>query len=212
MAYNKTIIIGAGGHARVLLDALQERGLPVYGLTDIDPLLRGQPVLNVPVIGDDSVISLYPLLTTLLVNGIGSIDSTAIRRAVFERFKRPGFSFLTVAHPSAVISSHATFGEGVQVMAGAVVQPGVRLGDNTIVNTRASVDHDCVIGAHCHIAPGATLSGAVQVGDGTHIGTGAVIKQGVKIGAGCLVAAGAVVIHNLEDGERVCGVPSRALA
>lgn len=206
------IVIGAGGHARVLIDALQAGGMRIDGLADASPGMHGRRVLEVPVLGDDSILERFAPDATVLVNGIGSTSSMAARRSVYERFSALGYRFLAVRHPSAVVSRHAVIGEGAQLMAGTVVQPGARIGDDTILNTRASVDHDCDIGAHCHIAPGATLSGSVTVGDATHIGVGACVTQGVRIGAGCLVAAGAAVTADVEGGLRVGGVPARELS
>ena len=97
-------------------------------------------------------------------------------------------------------------------MAGAVIQPGTHIASDSIVNTRAAIDHDCAIGKHVHIAPGCTLSGYVTVGDETHIGAGAVVIQGINVGKRCLVAAGALVNRDLTDGDRVAGVPARSFA
>ena len=96
-------------------------------------------------------------------------------------------------------------------MAGVVIQPGSRIGKNSIVNTKASVDHDCIIGDHVHISPGVTLSGGVTVGSTVHIGSGATIIQGMRIGDNCLVAAGAVVISPLLDSVTVAGVPAKEI-
>jgi len=96
-------------------------------------------------------------------------------------------------------------------MAGAVVQAGCRIGENVIVNTRASIDHDCDIEAHAHVAPGAVLSGCVHVGERAHIGAGATVIQGLTIGAGAIVGAGAVVVDGIPDGVTVVGVPARIL-
>jgi len=93
-----------------------------------------------------------------------------------------------------------------------VVQPAVRVGENTILNTRCSVDHDCVIGAHSHIAPGAILCGSVRVGSGTHVGAGAVVIEGLRIGDAVVIGAGAVVIADVPDGATVVGVPARSPA
>jgi UDP-perosamine 4-acetyltransferase len=165
--------------------------------------------LGVANLGDDTVILGYAFDKVRLVNGVGSIDSTARHRAVFEGFVEKGYSFENVIHPSAVVSLDVYLGEGVQIMAGAVLQPGIRLGDNVIVNTGARVDHDCQVDSHAHIAPGATLSGHIHIGSGAHIGTGATIIQGVTIGAGCIVGAGAVVVDDVPEGITVVGVPAR---
>ena len=202
------IIIGAGDHARVLLDILLEQGDEVIGLSD-KSVPKGTVVYGVPVIGDDSEVLKYSFDEVELVNGIGSVGSTVLRAGAFRSFKEKGYDFVSVIHPSAVISRMAELREGVQVLAGAVVGPGAVLGEDCIINTNASVDHGCTIGKHCHIAPGCTLSGCVTVGEGTHIGTGSSVIQGIKIGANVLIGAGSVVIRNIEDNSMVYGVPAK---
>jgi sugar O-acyltransferase (sialic acid O-acetyltransferase NeuD family) len=130
-------------------------------------------------------------------------------QAVFEKFKGKGFTFATIVHPSAVVASDVALGEGAQIMAGAIIQPGSRIGMNTIVNTKASVDHDCLIGDHVHLSPGVTLSGDVRIYNGVHIGTGATVIQGITIGANSLVGAGSVVIADVPSEIRVLGAPAR---
>lgn len=203
------IIIGGGGHAKVLVQALLASAAPIAGIVDADPTMAGTVVLGIPVLGDDSHLEGLWAAEVRLVNGVGSVGLPEGRQAVFERFKSRGFSFAAVAHPSAVISSEVEIGEGAQVMAGAVIQPGCRIGCNSIVNTRASIDHDCVLGNHVHVAPGVTLSGGVTIGSGSHIGTGATVIQGIMIGERVTVAAGAVVVRDLPDGVTVKGVPAR---
>ncbi len=197
------IVIGGGGHAAVVVDTLLLAGFEVVGLCDpkLEPGTAGPS--GITVLGGDDALDRQSPDTMLLANGVGSTRSTEVRRGLFERFKRAGFRFATFVHPSAVVAKDVALGEGVQVMAGAVVQPGTALGRNTIVNTRASVDHHCVIGDHAHIAPGAILSGGVRVGEGSQIGTGASIVQGIQIGRDALVCAGAVVTRNVADGEKV---------
>jgi sugar O-acyltransferase (sialic acid O-acetyltransferase NeuD family) len=203
------IVLGAGGHAKVLIEALLKNGAVIAGIVDPNPVFLGTEILGVPVIGGDEVITGYPPTDVLLVNGIGSISRPEVRKSVFERFVSQGYRFATVVHSSAVVASDVMLGEGAQVMAGAVIQPGTRIGCNAIVNTRASVDHDCQVEDHGHLAPGVTLSGNVAVGAGTHVGTGATVIQGVSIGANCLVAAGALVIRAVQDNMTVMGVPAR---
>jgi UDP-perosamine 4-acetyltransferase len=203
------VVIGAGGHAKVLIAALMAMGEKVLGLVDADREKWGTTILEVPVLGDDREIFRYRPADILLVNGIGSVGLPLRRTEVFNDLKKKGYSFAGVIHPAAVLAPEVTLDEGVQIMAGAIVQPGCRLGSNVIINTGASVDHDCQIGSHAHLAPGVVLSGGVFIGEGAHIGTGAVVIQGLSIGGGSVVAAGAVVIRNVEKNRKVMGVPAR---
>jgi UDP-perosamine 4-acetyltransferase len=197
------IIAGAGGHARVVADALLTCGRRVIGFTDADASLHGKEVLGLPILGGDEILGRYGPSEVELANGLGSVSDTRARAALFERMHARGYRFTGVRHPAAWVSQRAMLAGNVQVMAGAIVQVGAQLEENVLVNTAASIDHDCRIGAHSHIAPGATLCGAVEVGRGTHIGTGARILQGVRIGRACLVPAGAVVRRSVADGEKV---------
>lgn len=203
------IVLGAGGHARVLIDALLAASAPVAGVVDPDPALSGTSVLGVPVLGGDAAVGNYAPSEIRLVNGVGSVGLPALRQKLYERFSALGYQFASVIHPSAVVARDVELAAGVQIMAGAVLQTGCRIGVNSIVNTRASVDHDCSVGAHVHIAPGVTLSGGVQLGNCVHIGTGATLIQGVCVGPHCLIAAGAVVVGDLSAGARVRGVPAK---
>jgi UDP-perosamine 4-acetyltransferase len=203
------IVLGAGGHAKVLIDALLASSAVIVGIVDPNPALAGTKILGVSVLGGDDVVNEYPPSQVHLVNGLGSVGLPIIRQQLYERFKGMCYTFATVVHPSAVVASDVVLGEGAQIMAGVVIQPGSHIGINSIVNTRASVDHDCIIGKHVHIAPGVTLSGGVLVGEHSHIGTGATLIQGISIGNCCVVAAGAVVTKNVIEGAMVRGVPAR---
>jgi sugar O-acyltransferase (sialic acid O-acetyltransferase NeuD family) len=205
------LLIGAGGHARVLIDALRLQSIEIMGIVDADANKKGQELMGVSVIGGDEEVMKYSPQQVRLVNGIGSVRVSLLRRRIFENFKNKGYQFEKVIHPSAVIASDVELSEGVQIMAGAIIQTGCKIGANTIINTRSSVDHDCQIGCHTHIAPRAVLSGGIVVGENTHIGTGAVIVQGVEIGTNSLVAAGAVVVRNVPNDITVAGMPAREL-
>lgn len=206
------IILGAGGHAKVLIDALIASSAVINGIVDPNPALSGTSILGVPVLGGDDVVAGFDPSHIRLVNGVGSIGLPLKRQQVFDKFKAMGYGFATVAHPSAIVSSDVIIGEGAQIMAGAVIQPGCQIGSNSIINTRASVDHDCIIGDNVHISPGVTLSGGVVVGAGSHIGTGATLIQGISVGSGSMVAAGAVVTKSFTDGAILRGVPAREFA
>ncbi len=203
------IVIGAGGHAKVVIDTLLASSAEIIGATDSNPEKIDTRILGVPVIGTDEVILRYKPEQIYLVNGMGSVGLPTIRTGIFNYFKNLGYSFITVMHPSAVVASEVILAEGAQIMAGAIIQPGCHIGLNSIINTGTSVDHDCFIGSHVHLAPRATLSGSVQIGDGVHIGTGAVLIQGVEIGKNSVVGAGAVVVKNVPENTKVIGVPAR---
>jgi len=205
------LIIGAGGHAKVVADALRARDEPVMGFTDRDPAKHGTQVLGMPVLGDDDFITARSPDSVRLANGIGSVRLPTARRTVYLRFTQLGYSFVTVVHPAAVVSASVELGDGVQIMAGAVIQPGARIGANSLINTAAVLDHDCTIGAHCHLAPGCVLSGGIVVGDECHIGTGASVLHGVRIGARTVVGAGAAVVSDSAGGGTLAGVPARNL-
>ncbi|MDI6880641.1 MAG: acetyltransferase [Desulfitobacteriaceae bacterium] len=203
------IVIGAGGHAKGLLETLLEQGINVLGFTDAAFPEGKTDFMGVPVLGTDEIVSNYAPQAVQLVNGVGSVQDISKRKDIFVNFKQLGFNFAEVIHRTAVVSGWTSLGEGVQLMAGAVVQPGSSVGDNTIINTKTAVDHDCLIGSHVHLSPGVTLSGGVEVGEGVHIGTGATVIQGIRIGAYAFVAAGAVVVRDVPAGARVMGVPAK---
>jgi sugar O-acyltransferase (sialic acid O-acetyltransferase NeuD family) len=203
------IIIGGGGHAKVLVSALLLRERRVLGFVDLNLTLP--PLLGARHLGNDSAVLGHPPDGVQLVNGVGSISCTRKRQNVYDWFVQKQYCFATVIHPSAVVAPEVQIEDGVQVLAGAVVQAGCRLGANVIVNSGARVDHDCIIDSHAHIAPGVTICGEVHVGTGAHIGAGATVIQGIRIGAGSVVGAGALVIRDVPQGVKVVGVPAASM-
>ena len=211
MSVPRILLLGAGAHARVILDALHAGGLKAGGcLSPVAPE-RGWPQ-DVGWLGEDDQLAELSPDDWHLMNGVGSIGDTGTRMRVFLRASQYGFFFMTLRHPSAVVARDVAIGEGSQVMAGAIVQTGARLGRNVVINTGAIVDHDAEIADHVHIAPGVTLSGGVTIGEAAHIGTGAVVRQGVVIGAGAVIGVGSVVIKNVPAGMCHVGNPARPLA
>jgi sugar O-acyltransferase (sialic acid O-acetyltransferase NeuD family) len=205
------IILGAGGHASVLIDALQQANREIMGITDPDKTRWGQEFMGVDILGDDDkVFNIHPERVEL-VNGLGSVKSTSARQKLFETWHNNGYSFASVVHPKAILATDIKLVQGVQILAGAIVNPNTMIGANTIVNTGAILEHDCIIGNHVHIAPGVRMAGGVRVGDGAHIGIGCTILQNIELGDGCVVGAGAVVLHSIATGETVVGVPARPL-
>ncbi len=200
------IVLCAGGHARVVIEALLSRGERPVAVLDRDTARVGTLLAGIPVTGSDEDVLRMTVDSVVLANGLGNRASRAdagllARRELFQRFSDLGYAFPQIIHASAVVASNAVLGEGAQVMAGAIVQPAARIGRNTLINTRAVVEHDCDLGDHVHVAPGAVLCGAVSVGDGAHIGAGAIVLGGVSVGAGSIVAAGAVVAKDVAAGE-----------
>ena len=210
----RAVGIGAGGHARVLLEVLQSRGdVEIVGLLDADTNLKGSEVLGVNVLGGDELLEqLHRDGVRHAFMGVGGTRDNSSRRRLFELAHKSGFQLLSVIHSSAVVSPSATLGEGTCLCPGAIVAAGARLGRNVIVNTGAVVEHDCELGDHVHIASGAVLAGGVSVGAGAHVGAGASVKQGVRIGREALVALGAAVVDDVPDGVAVAGVPARPMA
>jgi sugar O-acyltransferase (sialic acid O-acetyltransferase NeuD family) len=203
------IVLGGGGHAKVLIDILKLKSVPVIGIT-VPQEQTG--IIGVPVIGDDDEVFRFSPDSVRLVNGIGSAGNPERRIRLFETFKKAGYRFMTVIHPFSYVSQDAVIGEGTQVMAGAVIQPGTNIGCNCIVNTKASVDHDCRIGDHVHVAPGATICGGVTIGTGTHIGAGATVIQSKRLGERCMVGAGALVNRDVRDTATVIGIPAKEVS
>ena len=206
----RLVMLGAGGHARVLHALLVAIGRPLAGVCDPGLAAQGAQLWHgVPVLGDDDVLLTFATAEVGLINGLGQLVGERSRQALFRRFSGLGYSFPPLVHPAAWVAPGVALGSGVQVMAGAVIQPDCSIGANTIVNTRAGIDHDCRIGAHVHIAPGATLCGGVAIDDGAFVGAGATVIQGIEVGAQAVIGAGATVVRNLCDGAQVLGAAVR---
>lgn len=200
-------ILGAGGHGRVVLDTLLANGIQVTGILDAKAQLQGQ-LLGVPILGGDEYLDCVTIDKTFLANGLGANPKIFRRRNIFTVMKTRGFTFKSLKHSSAILSSAISMGEGCQVMAGVVIQAGVTLRENVVINTRASIDHDCMISSHSFIAPGVTLCGNVTVAASAFIGAGAVVIPNIHIGENAIVGAGAVVTKPVPDGWIVAGNPA----
>ena len=203
------IVVGAGGHAKVVVDALLAVHTALIGITDANHARKGDRLMGITVLGNDDVLADYPPNAVDLVLGIGSVRVSAARQRIFEQFKMAGYQFRTFVHPSAFVSREAALGEGCQVMAGAVIQAGANLGANVLVNTHVSIDHDCRIGDHVHLGPGSVLCASVNLGAGSHVGGGSTIIQGIQLGRDVQVGAGALIIRDCNDRTCHIGVPGK---
>ena len=207
----RVIVIGSGGHASVVADALLCAGVDVIGFTDREPSRHGTTRCGLPVLGGDDALERHPRAEVDLANGIGGSRGEATRRDVQLRLASQGWRFVGVRHPSAVVSRFADIAADAQVLAGSVVQAGARIGEGCIVNTAAVIEHDAVLEAWVHVAPRAVVCGGSRIGARSHVGAGAVVRQAISIGPDTLIGAGAVVLRDFEAGGTLAGVPARAM-
>lgn len=200
------ILIGGGKHGNVLISYLKEQNQKIIGYTDN---INNGLIQDVPYLGTDDVIFKYDPNDVILVNGLGSIGDNTIRKNIFCKFKNKGYFFKTIIHKKAILSKPYEIKEGVQILAGAIIQPNAKIEENSIINSGVIVEHDCIIGQHVHISPGSVLSGGVTVGNETHIGTNSTIIQEIKIGEKSLIGAGSTVIRNIGNNVACWGTPAK---
>lgn len=197
MNTNKVYLYGASGHAKVVKDIVKLAHLDVPCLIDDNPIvteLDGVSVVH-------SAEGLSPLIVT--------IGDCQIRRMVVDKLGER--EYMTVVHPKAVLADSVKLGFGTVVMAGAFLNPFATVGNHCIVNTGASIDHDCKIHDFVHIAPHCTLCGEVEVGEGTWVGAGTTVIQGIHIGKNCFIGAGSVVVKDVPEGCMCYGNPARVI-
>jgi sugar O-acyltransferase (sialic acid O-acetyltransferase NeuD family) len=199
------LILGAGGHGKVVADILICAGEPVLGFLDDDPATWGATRLGLPVLG--GIVTYREHTPGGLILGMGSI---AARRKIVEFLGGEARGlWCNAIHPRAIVARSVQLGNGIAVMAGVVVNPDAALGDHSVINTGATVDHDCTIGAYAHVGPGAHLAGGVRVGRRAFVGIGASVAQCLTIGEGAIVGAGSVVIDPVPAHVTVKGIPAR---
>jgi len=199
----KVAVIGAGGHAKVVIATILACGHEVACAFDDDGAKSGRLLLGVPVTGDASAVE------RAVANGMLAVGNNRTRMALAPRFEK--LIWITAVHPSSTVHASTFVGAGTVVFAGAVIQPEVVIGGHVIVNTGAVIDHDCVIGDFAHIAPGAVLAGGARVGVGSLVGLGSRVLPGITVGSWATVGAGAVVTRDVADGTTVVGVPASRL-
>lgn len=198
------LVIGAGGHARVVIDVARAAGFdPVAAL---DPDSVGSTCNGVPVVGGDAMAQ--RLFDEGVTHGVVAIGDNRLRWQLGERLRAIGFTLPAVIHPSAVVSASATIGDGSVLMPLAVVNAAATVGRLAIVNTAAVVEHDCVIGDGAHVAPGCRLGGTVSVGTGALIGIGSVIRPEGSIGDFAVIGAGSTVIGDIAGHQVATGTPA----
>lgn len=205
----RVLLIGAGGHARVCLEALRDDPRhKVVGAVSRDR--RSIHTLGVEVIGADDELEIATQRASATTAFV-AIGDNAARAALTRRWLDSGRPLTSAISRHAIVSATATVEPGAALLPGAVVNAATVIGLGSIVNTNASVDHDCSVGEFVHIAPGTAIGGGVTIGDGAFVGLGARILPNLTIGAGATVGAGAVVVRDVPPGATVVGVPARPI-
>ncbi|MEQ6890524.1 NeuD/PglB/VioB family sugar acetyltransferase [Halomonas sp. CS7] len=202
------IIVGGGGHARVVHCVLETLGHRVTGYTDPDP----NSYAETPYLGTDVFLTEEPIPKVHdLALGIGKVKTSPGRLVLLEHLQSYGYQFPVIRAKGAIMHQGVQSGMGTVVMDGAVVVTGSRLGCACIVNTSATVDHDCLLGDNVHVATGAILCGGVSVGDNGMIGAGATLVHGVSLCSDCVIGAGATVLRDIDQPGIYAGTPARRI-
>ena len=194
----KLIIIGAGGHGRVIADAASLCGYEDIAFLDDAAANAVGKVASFPQYIHEA-------------DFIVAIGNNAIRKRICEEIIAVGGQLASVIHPAATVAKGVTIGRGVAVMAGAVINVGAVIGDGVIVNTCSSIDHDCVIDGYVHVSVGARLAGTVCIGERTFVGAGSMVINNTNVCADCMIGAGAVVVKDITVAGTYVGVPARSV-
>lgn len=207
---DKIVVIGGGGHAKVLISILKKCSYEVVGYTD--DYDRGS-ILGVSYLGKDSILKEIGKESRVshAVVGIGKVDCSDTRLRIQEAVKRWGFTFPIITSPRASVNEDVVLGEGTVVFDGVVINSGARIGRACIINSNGTVEHDSRLGDNVHLAPGATVSGGVTIGDNCMIGVGACILHSVSVSSGALIGAGSTVVKDIEYPGTYVGSPARMI-
>lgn len=207
----KIIIIGSGGHAKVVADIILTRkeklkeNLEIIGFLDDNfKNLKYNNIFGIPILGDLENIKNFISKDYSFVIAIGDND---IRKKISENYSK--LNYYTAIHPKSIISREVKIGAGTVVMANVVINPNSIIGKHCILNTSSVIEHDSRLGSYVHISPNVTLCGGVNINNNSWIGAGSVVKQQVTIGENVVVGAGSVVIKNVEDSIIIAGNPTK---
>lgn len=197
------IIIGAGGHGKVVADIAYQTN-KYKEILFLDDNASDKECLGFPIVGTSNNIKAWVSQAEFIV----AIGKSVTREKVLNKLIEQKAKIATLVHPKAVVGRNVTIGYGTVVMAGVVINPDTYIGNGVIVNTSSSIDHDNVIEDYVHISVGAHLAGTVHVGSHTWIGIGATVSNNINICSGCMIGAGAVVVKDIEEGGTYVGVPA----
>jgi UDP-perosamine 4-acetyltransferase len=211
MKKNKVVLIGGGGHCKVVISVLKKlQQFEIVGI--VDNYKKSNIISKVNIIGtDDDIKEIYYSGINNAIVTVGSVKDNKKRFRLFNMAKEIGFKFPKIISPEAVVSDNVKIGEGTVIMPGSIINTDTKIGKNCIINSGAIIEHDCNIKDHCHIAPGVHISGSVEIEELTFIGIGSIIIQGLKIGKKVTIGAGSVIISNIPDNVIVVGNPAKII-
>jgi UDP-perosamine 4-acetyltransferase len=204
------IVIGTGGHSRVVLSILSNVGAQVVGLVELGAIRMNEKILNLPVLGGVEVLNKFE--GSYEIDVYIAVGDNIIRSFWFDSLKARNFSLPNLLSPHAIVDSNAQLGEANIICPRAYIGPEAKLGNNNLINTAAVIEHEVRVGSHCHLAPSSVVAGRSEVEDQTMLGAGSIVIESIRIAKFTMVAAGAVVISNIEiPGSTWIGVPARRL-
>lgn len=205
------LVIGGGGHAKVLISILKK--LTSYNIIGYLDIKCKESILEIPCLGNDSCLINYfkEKNVSNAVFGIGTGLKNNLKVDIIKKAKEIGYYFPPIISPNAIINEDVVLGEGTVVMDGVIINSGTKVGSYSVLNTRSSIDHDCIIGDFVHLAPGVTLSGGIAVGDNTLLGVGSVCLPNINIIKNCIIGAGSVIISDVNKSGVYVGVPAQKI-
>jgi UDP-perosamine 4-acetyltransferase len=211
MAKRKIILIGGGGHCKVVISILKKLdNFEIIGI--VDNYKSDSFISGIKIIGTDNDLKdIYKRGIHNALITVGSTKDNTKRYRLFNLVKKIGYKFPIIVSPDAIVDSNVSIDEGTVIMPGCIINISTSFGKNCIVNSGAIVEHDCKIGDYCHIAPGAHISGSVEIGELSFIGIGSTIIQGVKVGKNVTIGAGSVIIKDIPDNAVVVGNPGKVI-
>lgn len=204
---NRVLIIGAKGHAKVIMDILMSNGYEISGLIDDFSV---HETMNQRVIGTmRDLKTLYDRkVAEKAFVAVGDNDS---RKRLTSDVLEAGFELVNAISNFSCVSKWAQIGIGVAVMPGAIINADACIGNGVIINTGATVDHDCIVGDFAHAAPGTILTGKVEIGEGTFLGAGTKVIPRIHIGKWVIAGAGSLIVRDIPDGLKIAGAPAKSL-
>ncbi len=209
MAKKKIVLIGGGGHCKVVISIIKKLGnFEIAGI--VDNYKAGSFISGIKVIGtDDDLKDIYQSGIHDALITVGSTKDNTKRYTLFNMAREIGYNFPVIISPEAVVDKTIRIDEGTVIMPGSIINIDSSIGKNCIINTGAIIEHDCKIGNHCHIAPGVHISGAVNIDELSFIGIGVTIIQGITIGKNVIIGAGSVAIKDIPENVIAVGNPAK---